>query len=439
MHSLPIQDDLTLHATAVAAPLSPFERHESEVRGYCRRFDAVFVKASGSELFDARGRRWIDFLAGCGALNYGHNDADMAGALIGHIHAGGLSTAMDLHTDTKQRFIEGFVAHVLAPRGLPYKLQFTGPSGANAVEAALKLARKVTRRHNVLAFTNGYHGVSLGALAATGNRFNRMNALLPGVTRLPYDGYLGTGFDTAALLETMLDDPSSGVDSPAAVLLELVQGEGGLGMATPAWLSRVADAARRHGALLIVDDVQAGCGRTGGFFSFEGMDLVPDIVVLSKSISGFGLPMALLLIRPELDQWAPAEHNGTFRGNTHAFVTADVAVRKFWSDLSLERSTRRREERIGAALATMAQRVPGARVKGRGLMQGLDVRDSALADRISRRAYELGLVIETAGPRDEVVKLLPPLTTPDELLDEGLHLLDRALRQALAGPAKQAA
>jgi diaminobutyrate-2-oxoglutarate transaminase len=314
-----------------------FARRESRVRSYSRKYDVVFEEARGSLVWDTEGREYLDFLAGAGALNYGHNDPDMADALVAHIRGGGITHGLDLFTRPKMEFLEAFEGLILEPRGMDYRVQFTGPTGTNAVEAALKLARKVTGRRNVIAFTNGFHGVSQGALAATGNRDKRMGTTLslPDVTRLPYDGYLGS-VDTADLLDRMLSDHSSGVDEPAAILLETVQGEGGLNVASRPWLRRIAAIAKTYGALLIVDDIQAGCGRTGSFFSFEGTGVTPDLITMSKSISGFGLPMALLLLKPELDIWKPGEHNGTFRGNAHAFVTARVALEKFWGDRSFQ-------------------------------------------------------------------------------------------------------
>jgi len=412
-----------------------FTRRESRVRSYCRNHPAVFDTARGSLLWDTDGHEYLDFLAGAGSLNYGHNDPDLAAALIEHIRRGGLAHGLDLHTRAKQRFLEAFEAIVLAPRGLDHRVQFTGPTGTNAVEAALKLARKVTGRRNVVAFTNGFHGVSQGALAATGNAHHRMAPALslPDVTRLPYDGYLGAELDTAQLLERLLTDPSSGVDAPAAVLLETVQGEGGLNVASPDWLRRVAAITKAAGALLVVDDIQAGCGRTGSFFSFEPAGLTPDLVTLSKSLSGFGLPMAALLVRPEWDRWQPGEHNGTFRGNAHAFVTAHAALEKFWADGSLEAALPARIALVTDRLTELAARLPGARVKGRGLMQGIDVGHGWAAAEICRRAAAASLIIESAGPNDEVVKVLAPLTTPEPLLHRGLDILaDAALGAALA-------
>ena len=409
---------------------SIFVRRESEARSYCRGFDTVFTAARGSELFGRDGRRYIDFLAGCSSLDYGHNDPDMKAALFEHISGDGIAHGLDLHTGPKEAFLETFERLILEPRGMDHKVMFTGPTGANAVEAAMKLARKVTGRHEIVAFTNGFHGVTMGALAATGNGYHRGGASAPlnGVTRLPYDGYMGET-DTADLLEAMLKDPSSGLDAPAAILLEPVQGEGGLNAARPEWIRRVARLAREHGALLIVDDIQAGCGRTGTFFSFEGMEIEPDIVTMAKSASGFGLPFAMVLIRPEHDIFGPAEHNGTFRGNTHAFVTARVAIEKFWTNRAFEADIARRARIVEEGLSEIAAMIPGAYLKGRGMMRGVDVGSGELAGEICARAFENGLVIETSGPNDEVVKILAPLTTPDAILREGLSILTDAARE----------
>jgi diaminobutyrate-2-oxoglutarate transaminase len=406
-----------------------FERRESAVRSYSRSFGAVLTTARGSVVRDTGGREYIDFLAGAGALNYGHNDPDMKAALLEYVSHDGITHGLDMFTEAKRDFLESFERLVLVPRAMDHRVQFTGPTGANAVEAALKLARKVTGRTNVIAFTDGFHGVSLGALAATGNSSKRMGPVipLPGVSRMPFDGYLGDGFDTTELLARMLEDPSSGLDAPAAILLETVQGEGGLNVASRRWLRRVAELAALHGALLIVDDIQAGCGRTGSFFSFEPAGITPDLVVLSKSLSGFGLPMSVLLVRPHLDRWQPGEHNGTFRGNAHAFVTARVALEKFWSDGRFARETARRAGLVGDRLRRSAEHVPGARVKGRGMMQGLDLGDGEVAAEVCRRCAERRLMIETGGPHGEVVKVLAPLTTPDAELDRGLDILEAAV------------
>ena len=421
--------------------VSIFERRESEARSYCRGMPATFATDSGSEITDDTGKTYIDFLAGCSSLNYGHNDPDMKAALIEHISNDGIAHGLDLHTNTKAAFLETFEEHILEPRGMDHRVMFTGPTGANAVEAAMKIARKVTGRTNIIAFTNGFHGVTTGALSATGNSYHRGGAgtSLNGVTRMPFDGFFPGETDTADFLDAMLKDKSGGVDAPAAILLETVQGEGGLNAASPDWVKRIAELAKDHGALLIIDDIQAGCGRCGTFFSFETMGVMPDIVTMAKSVSGFGLPMAMLLVRPDYDIFGPAEHNGTFRGNTHAFITAKVAIEKFWSDDSFQNELSEKSQLIHDALADLAAMVPGAYLKGRGLMQGVDVGSGDLAGDICSRAYDKGLIIETSGSEDQVIKVLAPLTTPKDTLRKGFNILLDAANDVLNAPNKIAA
>ncbi|MEQ5872689.1 diaminobutyrate--2-oxoglutarate transaminase [Sagittula sp. NFXS13] len=410
-----------------------FERRESEARSYCRNFDTTFTSASGSEMTDSTGKTYIDFLAGCSSLNYGHNDPDMKTALIEHISNDGIAHGLDMYTDTKAAFLETFEEKILKPRGMDHKVMMVGPTGTNAVEAAMKLARKVTGRSNVIAFTNGFHGMTMGALAATGNAGKRGGAGmdLHGVTRMPFEGAFGDNIDTLSLIEQMLDNPSSGVDAPAAFLLEPVQGEGGLNAASKEWLEGIGRLAKKHGALLILDDIQAGIGRCGTFFSFEEMDVQPDLIPLAKSLSGMGLPFAALLIRPQYDIWKPAEHNGTFRGNNHAFVTARVAIEKFWSDDQFQKDIARRGEIVKAGLQQIADMVPSATLKGRGMMRGVDVGSGDVAGAICARAFEKGLIIETSGAEDEVVKILAPLTTPDDVLQKGIDILTSAAAETL--------
>ncbi|MBN2872289.1 MAG: diaminobutyrate--2-oxoglutarate transaminase, partial [Halothiobacillaceae bacterium] len=411
---------MTVHSTDKTI----FTQRESEARSYCRGFDTVFTSAQGSELTDAEGNTYIDFLAGCSSLNYGHNDPDMKEALINHLLENKMGHALDLHTDSKGDFLRAYEEHILAPRGMDHKLMFVGPTGANAVEAAMKIARKATGRTNIIAFTNGFHGVTMGALSATGNGYHRGGAGMDtqGVTRMPYDAY-AEGVDSVALLDQMLSDNSGGIDAPAAIMLETVQGEGGLNAASPEFIQGVEKVARKHGALFIIDDIQAGCGRTGTFFSFEEMGVMPDVVTQAKSISGFGLPMALVLVRPDYDVFGPAEHNGTFRGNTHAFVTATVAIKKFWAGDAFQRELAVKSDVLREGLAAVADLVPGAFLKGRGLMQGVDVGTGELASAICGRCFEKGLVIETSGNDDQVVKVLAPLTTPMEQFRKGLQIL----------------
>jgi diaminobutyrate-2-oxoglutarate transaminase len=402
-----------------------FEERESAVRSYCRTWPAVFDRAAGSWLYDENGRAYLDFFAGAGALNYGHNNPVLKGALLDYLAGDRIIHSLDMYTIAKREFLTAFDELILRPRRLDYRVQFPGPGGANAVEAALKLARKVTGRTGVITFTNAFHGMTLGALSVTGSAFHRRGAGVPlaHVTPMPFDPSVGSG--GSLWFECLLDDSGSGLDKPAAVIVETVQGEGGINVARAEWLRGLADLCGRHDILLIVDDVQMGCGRTGPFFSFETAGITPDIVCLSKSIGGYGLPLALTLIRPDLDIWGPGEHNGTFRGVNPAFVTATAALRTYWQDNELERTTLAKGQRIATALSALAQSVPGTliRPRGRGLAHGLAFENGELAGKVSSAAFERGLLVETCGPQGAVIKLLPPLTIAGTELDQGLALL----------------
>ncbi|MCE0505748.1 MULTISPECIES: diaminobutyrate--2-oxoglutarate transaminase [unclassified Roseivivax] len=421
-----------------------FARRESEARSYCRNFDTVFTKAVGSEMTDTEGKTYIDFLAGCSSLNYGHNDPDMKEALVAHIADDGIAHGLDMYSVEKAKWLEAYEDLILKPRGMDdYKIMMTGPTGTNAVEAAMKLARKVTGRRNIISFTNGFHGMTMGALSLTGNAGKRAGAGnscggLCGVTHLPYDGAFGDDVDTLSQIEMMLNNTSSGVDKPAAFIFEPIQGEGGLNAASKEWIEGIARLAREHGAMIIIDDIQSGCGRSGTYFSFEGMDIEPDMITQAKSLSGFGLPFACLLIKSAHDIWKPAEHNGTFRGNTHAFVTGRVALEKYWKDDAFQSEIQEKALLLTSGLQAVADLIPGARLKGRGMMQGVDVGGGELASDICARAFEKGLIIETSGADDEVVKVLVALNVPNETLQKGLDILLEAARDA-AGETKIAA
>ena len=415
--------------------LKIFERLESEVRGYVRAFPTLFCKAKGSRLYDDAGRQYIDFFSGAGSLNYGHNNPVLKQSLLEYLENDGLVNGLDMATEAKKEFLETFERLILKPRNLSYKVQFTGPTGTNAVEAALKLARQVKGRSNVISFTNGFHGVTGGSLAATGNAKFREAAgiALGNTTFMPFDGYLGAAIDTTEYLERMLSDRSSGVDAPAAVIVETVQGEGGVNVASAEWLRALEQICRRHDMLLIIDDIQAGCGRTGTFFSFETLGVSPDIVTLSKSISGYGLPMALVLMKPDLDIWSPGAHNGTFRGNNLAFVTGKAALTQYWSEDEFAAGVRRKGGIMRGWLEHIAEDyAEGAfSVTGRGMMQGIATTDPKLSADIAKRAFAHGLVIETSGSEDQVVKLLPPLTIDEVTLRHGLEILECSAAEAL--------
>jgi len=403
-----------------------FESLESEVRSYCRGWPAVFQKASGSHLYDEQGHAYLDFFAGAGTLNYGHNNPQLKEKLLAYLADDNIVHSLDMYTVAKRAFLETFQDVLLAPRGLDYRVQFPGPAGAAAVEAALKLARKYTGRETIVSFTNAFHGMTLGALAVTGNSMKRSGAGIPlnHTVPMPFDNYLDGQTPDFLLFERLLEDSGSGLDVPAAVIVETVQGEGGLNVASPEWLRGLAAVCERYEILLIVDDVQMGCGRTGPFFSFEQAGIVPDIVCLSKSLSGYGLPFAVTLLKPELDVWEPGEHNGTFRGPNPAFVTATAAL-DFWTGEGMEKETLTKGDQVEEALTRIAAANPEAitGVRGRGLAQGIAFADPEVAPAVCAQAFDRRLLLETSGPEGEVVKLLPPLTTTPDELAEGLDII----------------
>jgi diaminobutyrate-2-oxoglutarate transaminase len=407
-----------------------FENHESEIRGYCRHYPTVFASASGARQVDEEGRSYLDFFAGAGVLNFGHNHPAMKRALIDFLEADGVAHSLDTYTTTKRDFIARFHEVVLAPRGMDHRLQFMGPTGSNAVEAAMKLARAATGRREIVAFSHGFHGMTLGSLAATANDAFRRWAGVPleNIQRLPFE--TAPGGDTAlAEYAAGLADPSSGLRPPAAFLVEAVQAEGGVNVASADWLHQVQDLAREHGALFIIDDIQAGIGRTGSFFSFDGMGLDPDIITLAKGLGGYGTPIAMNLNKPEVDaHWSPGAHTGTFRGQGLSFVAGKVALDFFTDDAFLQGVADK-----GALLRERLERIAAAHpdrdweVRGKGMMQALDTGDGAFAAAVQRACFENGLLIGPCGSGGRVIKLIPPLIISEEDLAEGLDVLERAI------------
>lgn len=413
-----------------------FEEIESEVQSYARSFPRVFNRAKGEHLYDEDGTEYLDFLAGAGTLNYGHNHPIFKTKLLDYVQNDGITHGLDMHTKAKGEFLESFSEKILKPRKMEYSVQFTGPTGTNAVEAAMKLARNITGRENIVTFTNGFHGVTLGALAATGNSHHRGAAgvSLTGTFRMPYDGYLGDDIDTTAYLDKVLSDSSSGVDTPAAVIVECVQGEGGINVASPEWLRNLATVCKKHEILLIVDDIQAGCGRTGNFFSFEEAGISPDIITLSKSLSGYGLPFAVVLFRPELDEWKPGEHNGTFRGNNLAFVTAKAAIDHFWSDDQFSKEIKEKGEYVSGRLNAIVEQYGNGNftTRGRGMFQGINCVSGDIASKITKLAFKQGLIIETSGADDQVIKFFCPLTIQMDNLKKGIDIVENAVKEVCA-------
>ncbi|RXJ58194.1 diaminobutyrate--2-oxoglutarate transaminase [Candidatus Marinarcus aquaticus] len=408
-----------------------FESLESEVRGYIRSFPTIFTKAKGAILTDEQGVEYIDFFAGAGTLNYGHNNEHISKALIEYLQNDGVVHGLDMATTAKKEFLQTFENHILKPRNLEYKIQFTGPTGTNAVETALKLARLVKGRSNVVSFTNGYHGLSQGSLAVTGNNEYRDESYISrtNATFMPFDGYFGD-FNTLEYFRKFLEDKSSGVDIPAAVIVETIQGEGGINVASAKWLQELESLCREFDILLIIDDIQVGNGRSGEFFSFEFAGINPDMVTLSKSIGG-GLPMALLLFKPHLDQWKPGEHTGTFRGNNLAFVASKVSLEHYWENDNISKAVKYKEKVLKEGLEKIAAKYKedyDIEVRGRGLAYGFEIKnDKSMASDLSSLAFEEQLIVETCGSESHVVKFLPPLLIEEDLLIEGIKRFETAV------------
>lgn len=394
----------------------------------------MFEKAKDAFLFDKAGNRYIDFFAGAGTLNYGHNNEYMKKKIFDYLENDGIIHGLDMATVAKEELLNKMENLLFKPRKLDYKVQFTGPTGTNAVEAALKLARMIKKRSNIISFTNGYHGHTMGSMSVTANAYYRDEAFInrTDVSFMPYDGYLGKSVNTTKYLRRFLEDNSSGVDTPSAIILEMVQGEGGIHVAGDEWLREVEKICRDFDILLIVDDIQMGNGRTGNFFSFEKSGIKPDIVTLSKSFSGIGLPMAVVLFRRDLDIWKPGQHTGTFRGNNLAFICASVAL-DYWKDDCFSKEIFRKGKILHKRLNKMSAKYPqlDAEVRGRGFIFGMALSTGELVKEILSECFRNKLVMESAGARNNVIKFLAPLIITDEILEEGLDILDTSIGNVL--------
>ncbi|MEM9271687.1 MAG: diaminobutyrate--2-oxoglutarate transaminase [Cyanobacteria bacterium P01_F01_bin.143] len=413
-----------------------FEQIESNVRSYCRNFPEVFYRAKGSSIYSESGEEYIDFLAGAGALNYGHNNDYIKTQVIAYLEADAIAHGLDMYTTAKKEFLTKFSEAILQPKNLNYQVQFCGPTGTNAVEAALKLARKTKQRAGIFSFMGAFHGMTLGSLSITGNLNVKSGAFgtSNNVTFMPYPYGFMESFDTIEYMDSVLRDPNSGVEKPAAIIFETVQAESGVIVAPIEWMQRLRDLCDRHDILLICDDIQVGCGRTGPFFSFERANITPDIVVLSKSISGYGFPMSILLIKPELDIWQPGEHNGTFRGNQLAFIGAKAAI-EYREDYDLEKDVKIKEcflkNFLTEEILSIDQNI---KIRGVGMIWGIDLSDfggSRFAKAVTARCFEQGLIIERAGREDTVIKILPPLTIEMSTLQKGCSIIKQALSDCL--------
>lgn len=408
---------------------------ESNVRAYCRTFPDIFHTSKGSMIYSEDRKEYLDFFSGAGALNYGHNNEYIKEKLLRYLASDRIIHSLDMNTTTKREFLEKLSISILKPRNLNYKVQFCGPTGTNAVEAALKLARKAKKRQGIFSFMGGFHGMSLGSLSVSSNASSRKGAgvALPYVTFMPFPYKKMYSFDTLEYLETVLQDSHSGIEAPAAIILETIQAEGGVIPAPLQWIRNLREICDKHDILLICDEIQIGCGRTGPFFSFERAGIVPDIVVLSKSISGYGLPLSLLLMKEELDLWEPAEHTGTFRSNQLALVGAMAAL-EYRETANLENEVADKgifmEEMLKNEIGILSDKIE---IRGAGLIWGIDLSgicNSKSVEFIAKTCFNEGLIIERAGRDDTVLKVLPPLTISKQQLEQGCNIIKNAVEKS---------
>lgn len=412
--------------------MTVFKKYESEVSSYWRHFPCTFSKAKMSKLYDVDNNEYIDFFCGAGALNYGHNNEYIIDKIVEYVKNDGIIHALDMHTKAKEEFIDTFVKKILISRNMNYKMMFCSPSGTNANEAALKLCRMVTGRQNVFSFMGGFHGVTMGSLALTSSLFTRSGAgqNLSNVTFVPHPN--NVDFDTIEYMESILQDDHSGIEKPAAIIVETVQAEGGVIVASADWLVRLRELCTRHGILLVCDEIQVGCCRTGYFFSFERANIQPDIITMSKSISGSGMPMSMVLMKREYDVFLPGQHNGTFRGFQPAFVGAtaalDIVDDGFIADVN------KKGELVSEFVENKINTIDDAIIyRGIGLIHGIDMskvdgfNNGELNAKIQQKCFNSGLIIEVAGRNDSVLKILPALTIKEDELIAGLEILRKAI------------
>jgi diaminobutyrate-2-oxoglutarate transaminase len=395
---------------------------ESSVASYNKSFPVTFVKAVDSFLYDENGKKYIDFFTGAGTMNYGHNNKKINDAIIDYIQNNGILHSLDMDTRAKLRFLESLENIILKPRNLDFKVQFCAPSGANSVEAALKLSRKIKRRRKVIAFSGSFHGMSLGALSVTANKYYK-SPFFPtsDVQFIPYENYID-GLDSLKFLRKVLVDNVSGVEIPAAIILETIQADGGINVASNEFLKGIRDICNEFDILMIVDDVQVGNGRSGDFFSFERANIVPDMITLSKGI-GAGFPLSILLFKSEFDVWKRGEHTGTFRGNNLSFIAGSIAIEEYWSIENFSKEIKKKSKIMEDFLKDFQT------VRGYGMIWGIEL-DSKKALLVRENCFKKGLILELVGANDNVVKLLPPLTINESDLKEGLEILKEAISES---------
>ena len=426
--------------------------HESDVRSYPRRLPLAVERAEGAYLWDTRGQKFLDFLSGAGVMALGHHHPEVDAEIVDQITRKLPYQTLDLTSRVRNVFIRELLEFIGEDFSENPRIQFCGPTGADAVEAALKLAKLFTGRSGIFSFQGGYHGATHGALAVTSNisMKGRHAGLMQGVHFFPYPYSMrcpfGIGGEEGAraglrFLESALADPESGVVKPAAVILEAIQGEGGVIPAPAFWLRELRRITEEHGVLLIMDEIQSGIGRTGAPFAYEESGIKPDILLMSKAVGG-GLPLSVMVFDQVLDIWKSGEHCGTFRGNQLAIAagakTLQIIKR---DDLCSHAATM--GQRLMTGLGEIADANPETvgEVRGRGLMVGMEIvvggpgtpaRPARHAAervlRIQHEALKRGLIIERGGRHGSVLRFLPPLITEPEHIDRCIEVIGDSLK-----------
>ncbi|MBB5960379.1 diaminobutyrate-2-oxoglutarate transaminase [Saccharothrix tamanrassetensis] len=432
-----------LVTTALPGPISSEylahqDEWESNARSYPRRLPIALAEGFGSYVRDVDGNVFIDFLSGAGVLSLGHNHPEVAKAAAGRLQV--LTHALDFPTPAKREFLDAQLSMLPAALRDRMKVHFCGPTGANAVDAALKLCKTATGRGGVVSFQGGFHGATHAAMAVSGlvSQKEPITDGMPGVHFFPYSYCarcpLGLKPDSCetncvSLLERSLQDPNGGIAKPAAVVLELVQGEGGVIPARKDFVQRIRALTRTLDIPLVVDEVQTGAGRTGTWFAFEQYDIEPDVIVASKALSGIGLPVAIILYDKRLDTWSPGAHTGTFRGNQAAFAAGVETIKIFHRDNILE-NVQKRGIQLQTRLAALETHPWVHEIRGRGLMWGIELADPTTkspavteAAAVQYHALRQGLIVELGGRDDAVVRLMPPLNVTEEVIDQAASII----------------
>lgn len=427
--------------------------YESSARNYPRKFPISIGSAKGSWVEDVEGNRYLDFLNGAGTLAIGHNDDEVNEAMIDVIRSGAPLHMLDIPTPLKDEFVKTLISILPEEMRHRAKIQFCSPSGSDATDAAIKLCKTATGRGTVIAFSGGYHGMGHGPMALTGNLKAKSHVanIMPGVQFMPYPysyrcpmGIGGEAGTRACInyFERLLKDPESGVTKPAAVILEAIQGEGGVVPAPVEFLQAVRRITRELGIPLICDEIQCGMGRSGKVFAFEHAGIVPDVILISKAVGG-SQPMSVVVYDKDLDTWGPGAHAGTFRGNQLAMVAGTIVMRRISEPRFLDEVTRKGEMMMERMLRLQRDVSIIGDVRGKGLMIGVEFidpdgprdlmgvpePDGEIAALVQRRCFESGLIMERGGRNGSVMRCLCALNISDADIDTGMTIFENVVRE----------